>query len=400
MGSKPYKFKVKSLGNNLKRFKWYLKDKKPNLESLEKYDLPKLTTAEDLASFLGISLQKLEYYCVAKKVVSPTEYTYRRFKIPKRIGGYRIIEAPKKELKSIQNNIYKKILKKIEPSKFAHGFREKHSILTNANVHLGAQLIYNVDIKNFFYSIKFPVVYGIFKRIGYSRFISSLLAALCTAPPRKYNRKKNVWQLIKNKLHYLPQGAPTSPALSNLACIDLDEKLNAAAEKFDFKYSRYADDLTFSINAKLPKKIQDVVIKKLRKEITRILYYKDLRLNIKKDNFARKFKPKRITGLIIHDDHVAIQRRWIRRLRAALHELESINADIDDPHLKRLIKNIEGRCAYALMINKEKYLPYYKKFKKIVAEKLIDKINYCPYCGYKIAKTSESECPNCGKIID
>ncbi|MHA1755780.1 MAG: hypothetical protein ACTSVV_03345, partial [Promethearchaeota archaeon] len=139
MGSKPYKFKVKSLGVNLKRFKKFLKDKKTNLERLEKYNLPKLISAEDLASFLNIDLRKLEDYCIAKKAVSPKEYPYRRFKIPKRTGGYRIIEAPKKELKSIQKLIYRKILKNIYTGEYAHGFRKNHSILTNARVHLGAQ---------------------------------------------------------------------------------------------------------------------------------------------------------------------------------------------------------------------------------------------------------------------
>jgi len=349
---------------------------------------------------LNIDLRKLEYYCIAKKAVSPKEYPYRRFKIPKRTGGYRIIEAPKKELKSIQKLIYRKILKNIYTGEYAHGFRKNHSILTNARVHLGAQLIYNIDIKNFFYSIKFPEIYGIFKRLGYSSFISSLLAVLCTAPPRKFNRKKNFWILQKNKYHYLPQGAPTSPILSNLACIEMDKKLNNAAKKFDFKYSRYADDLTFSTNVKMSKKIENLVIKKLRKEITRILYYKNFRINIKKDNFSRNFKPKRVTGLVIHKDHISIRREWVRRLRAALYELEHLKANINPPYYRNLIKNIEGRCAFALMINKEKYLPYYKRFKQIMAEKIIEEINFCPYCGSKIAEKSSSTCPYCGKILD
>ncbi len=357
MPKKDDNLKVKSLGDNLKKFKKDLKNLKTKIDDLEKIGLPKLNNPSQLASFLKIDVHVLMKYCIAKNTVIPSEFHYRRFKLKKKTGGVRVILAPKKELKSIQDKIYHEILEKIKPSSSSHGFQKDFSIVSNAKVHLNAELIYSLDLKNFFPSIKFQQVLEIFKRMGYSGLIASLLTALCTAPPMQYSKNKRKWILEKKNVHYLPQGAPTSPALSNLACIDLDEELDSIAKKNKFRYSRYADDLAFSSISE--KKITKDFLNKIQKQIVG----HGFSINQKKEYFSRMFKPRRVTGIIVHKDYLALPRVWIRRLRAALHELKNSKLDKDDPNFIELVKNIEGRCAYATMVNKKRYSHFYETFK-------------------------------------
>jgi hypothetical protein len=365
---KPKKIKLKSLGRNLKWYKKILKDTTTNFEWLNKFKLPKLTNPDELASFLNIDIYSLIKYCVAEKKISPHEFFYRRFSIKKKSGGKREILAPKKELKKIQNKIYEDILKKVAPSDFSHGFRENYSIVTNAKIHLNAKVIYNIDLRNFFPSIKFGMVLKVFRDIGYSGLIASLLAALCTIPPRRYLAKKNQWILKRStyynpQLHYLPQGAPTSPHLSNLACLFLDNELNHISNEFNFRYSRYADDLTFSSTG------EEKISEEFRKKIRYYLRKYKLRVNWKKEKYHRKFKQRRITGIVVHKDYISLPRFWTRRLRAALHELKVKNFEKDDPYFLTLVKNIEGRCAYAMMVNKQKYSHFFEEFKSLKASK-------------------------------
>ncbi len=365
---KKKKIKLKSLGRNLKRYRRELKDTFTNFNWLQQFNLPHLTTPEELASFLDIDIYKLLEYCVAKKKTTPQEFPYRRFHIMKKSGEKRQILAPKKELKKIQERIHEEILKNIMPSDFAHGFREGYSIVTNARIHLGAQVIYNIDLKNFFPSIKFDKVFRLFKDVGYSGRIASLLAALCTIPPRHYYAKKKQWILDRSSyyspnLHYVPQGAPTSPIISNLVCLFLDDDLNRIANEYNFKFTRYADDITFSSLEK------EGVSEDFRKLIKKFVYRHGFRINWQKERDYRRFNLRRVTGIVIHDDYLSLPRDWIRKLRAAMYELKSKKFNMEDKSFIELMSNIEGRCAYARMVNKEIYAHFYEEFKSLKASK-------------------------------
>ena len=396
------KHDIKKLGKQLKKYRDHLKETKTIIGYLNKVGLPIIKNPYDLASFLNIKYDKLKKYCITEKVLSSRKYPYRSFSLDKKSGGKRYIFAPKTELKKIQKKIYEEILKKIEPSEFAHGFRENHSTVTNAKQHLGAEIIYCLDIKDFFPSIKYNQVMDCFRDMGYSGLVSSLLASLCSMPYRDY-QGNDKWRLRTYKENNLPQGAPTSPALSNLVCRVLDNELDWIAQNHDFKYTRYADDLAFSSRK------NEEIEKEFVGEIYNAIEKHEFELNELKQNLSakhvkfRNFKYRRVNGIIVHKDYLSLPRRWTRNLRAALNELEHVNSADDPSYIEELIKNIEGRCAYALMVNEERYNHFFSKFKKLkkikldLLENIQDKFNYCPHCGIKIRNRESNTCKNCGK---
>lgn len=153
---------------------------------------------------------------------------YRSFEIKKKSGGMREIRAPYPSLKTIQQWIYEYVLKNQYVHGCAHGFRTRRSIVTNAKTHVENKCLLKLDLKNFFPSIKINRVVQVFKNIGYTKNVSWLLATVCCLDEE------------------LPQGAPTSPALSNIVARHMDKRLYRLAKSFGYRYSRYADDISFS----------------------------------------------------------------------------------------------------------------------------------------------------------
>lgn len=174
------------------------------------------------ANLLGIEVMRL------KEILQDVSSHYREFWIRKRRGGYRMISAPDKELKAIQDTIYHRILLSVNVHPAATGFRRQHSIVDNVRPHLGKRCVLKTDIHDFFISIRSPRVKKTFEKIGYPKNISKVLGELCCMR------------------RHLPQGASTSPVLSNIIAYEMDRKLAVMAEEFGLTYSRYADDLTFS----------------------------------------------------------------------------------------------------------------------------------------------------------
>lgn len=344
------------LGSQLQKFKIELNNRASDLTRLEKNELPLILKPYDLCEFFNIDYFTLKKYCLIKKEVTSQESNYRSFRLKKKGTGYRHIAAPKKKLKQIQTKLNEMILNKIEPSEYAHGFRKNYSIVSNARIHLNSEIIYNLDLKDFFTSIKFDKVIQVFKTLGYSGLISSLLSRLCTIAPRFYSESRKMWVIYNKRLPHLPQGACTSPNISNLVCIDFDRSLNEVAKNYKFKYSRYADDITFS--STINKKIN----KAFRNEVFRCIKKYNFRVNLKKENYSRNFKPRVVTGVVVHKKELTLPRYWIRNLRAAIHQLKYLDIEKEDIEIKEMLANIEGRCAYATMVNKEKYSHFYYEF--------------------------------------
>jgi retron-type reverse transcriptase len=153
---------------------------------------------------------------------------YRTFEIKKKSGGMREIRAPYPSLKTIQQWIYEYVLKNQYVHGCAHGFRTRRSIVTNVKTHVENKCLLKLDLKDFFPSIKINRVVQVFKNIGYTKNVSWLLATVCCLDEE------------------LPQGAPTSPALSNIVARHMDKRLYRLAKSFGYRYSRYADDISFS----------------------------------------------------------------------------------------------------------------------------------------------------------
>lgn len=246
---------------------------------------------------------------------------YHQFWIRKRKGGYRMISAPHRELQSIQTTIHLRILSPvtmIHPA--AVGFRCGHSVADNALPHLGNRYVLKMDIHDFFPSIRISRVKKTFCRMGYPDNVSRVLAALCCL-----NR-------------HLPQGAPTSPSLSNIVGYDMDVKLSALAAELGLTYTRYADDLTFSGDV-FPKEL-------ILPRIKQIILEESFEPNHKKTKFMNEYGKKIITGVSVSSGvKLTIpkaRKREIRKnvyfiLTKGLAEHQRRIGSTDPVYLKRLI---------------------------------------------------------------
>ena len=142
--------------------------------------------------------------------------------------------------------VFDEILRRLEPEPQAHGFVPGRSIVTNAASHTGKAVVCNLDLKDFFPSITFRRVKGLFRKLGYGEHVATLLALLCTEPPRVPVELDGKTYHVALGARVLPQGACTSPAITNALCRRLDRRLDGLARRHGFAYTRYADDLTFS----------------------------------------------------------------------------------------------------------------------------------------------------------
>ena len=163
-----------------------------------------------------------------KKAVYYTNSFYTDYEIKKKNGKTRTISEPLPSLKEIQTWILQNILQQVKVSPYAKAYKRKVSIVENLKFHPKQPKVFTLDLKDFFPSIKTNSVEQIFKSLGYSDLISNLLAKLCT------------------KDNSLPQGAPTSPYISNLYFLTADNQISEFCKGHSIRYTRYADDLTFS----------------------------------------------------------------------------------------------------------------------------------------------------------
>jgi len=214
---------------------------------LQAKNLPVIFSTYHLSILLDIPYQEIG------AIIHDRKHSYKFYEIRKKIGGTRQIIAPTKTLKYIQRFILSEIISKVEVSDNACAYVKGKSISSNAVVHSGKQSILKIDLIKFFDCISEKRVYWVFRRLGYAKNLSVDLAKLVTVPlPEEYisrfteHEQKLHSLIIKQNEAVLPQGAPTSPALSNIVLQTLDLRLDALASKNDLSYTRYADDITFS----------------------------------------------------------------------------------------------------------------------------------------------------------
>lgn len=225
-------------------------------------------------------------------VVNSPNNHYREFKIKKRSGGERTITSPYPALLEMQYWIYNNILKTIPINPTAHGFAYKKSIITNSKIHAGQKELLKMDLKDFFPSINISRIIYVFKQLGYPNSISFYLASICS-----FNES-------------LPQGAPTSPALSNIISKKLDNRLIKLAKKFNLRYSRYADDLTFS-GQRIPVKFIEY--------IKNIITDEGFEINESKTRLYKDRTKRIVTGISVNEKEIKLPREYKRDLKQELH---------------------------------------------------------------------------------
>ncbi len=303
-----------------------LNDRTSDTERLQSLDVQLLSTPADVAVALGISVSKLRWLAFHNEVASRTHYV--RFEIAKRSGGVRSLCSPHKSLATAQQWILSQILDKLPTESAAHGFIRTRSIVTGAVPHVGHDILINMDLENFFPSITFPRVRHLFQRIGYSPAVATVLALLCTECPRRTVIYAGQPYLVAIGPRGLPQGACTSPAISNQIARRLDRRMQGLATKMELTYSRYADDLSLSGNQELASRIGYVMAC-----ARHMAQDEGFTINEKKTRVLRRNSAQIVTGLVVND-RVAPTRQSLRRIRSILHhaKTEGLNAQNRDDH--------------------------------------------------------------------
>ncbi|MEL6926467.1 MAG: reverse transcriptase family protein, partial [Bacteroidota bacterium] len=215
-----------------------------DVKRLEANGLPVLQDAADLAKATGLTTAQISWLCYHR--TTATIDHYHRFKIPKAKGGFRTIASPKPRLRQAQVWILEQLLNRVPLHDAAMAFRPNRNIADNARIHQNGGVIIRIDLKDFFPSILFSRVKGVFKSFGYNEGVSTLLALICTDAARVKAKLDDRKYFVALGQRYLPQGACTSPALTNIICRSLDNRLEKLSAKNGFTYTRYADDLVFS----------------------------------------------------------------------------------------------------------------------------------------------------------
>lgn len=339
-----------------------LNDKEIEDDKLIQQGLPLIKTDKDLAEFLCIEYKQLRFLTYHRDVVSTDHY--HRYTVPKRKGGVRNIAAPKAVLKAVQRKILEEILCKLSVSEKAHGFLKGKSVVTGAKVHEGqTSLLINMDLENFFPTITFERVRGMFKGFGYSGYISSLLAMLCTYCDRMAIEVKGETKYVKTSHRILPQGSPASPMITNILCRKMDIRLNGLAEKTGFIYTRYADDISFSLKKTSFEEAfgmnfsdqdsNDINLGKFCGLISIIVKEEGFNINNEKTRFLRKNNRQCVTGIVINNKEAGLPRKWIRNLRAAIYNANKLKTSCN---LSIEVKNeISGMASWAKSVNEKRY---------------------------------------------
>ena len=256
-----------------------------------------------------------------------TEKYYRTYSIPKKNGGKRLINEPLPSLKQIQHWILHEILYKLKISDFAKAYAPKSNVKSNAKFHRKQKYVLSLDIEDFFGSLKIEKVFRLFRRIGYSAEVSAQLAHLCTL--------NNV----------LPQGAPTSPTLSNLLFYRADKRISGYCLKNNIRYTRYADDMAFS---------GDFNPGNLIKFIERVVFDEDLNLCLKKTRLMKQHQRQEVTG-IVTNDKMQVSRELRKKIRQQVYYIQKYGLG---SHLSKIeearshyIEHLIGQVNYMLYIN-------------------------------------------------
>lgn len=296
---------------------------------------------------------------------------YHSFQVQKRSGGYRNISAPDHRLKWVQEKLNHYIIKKYTFLDCQYGFVKGKSIVDNAKVHSSAKYILNIDLKNFFPSIHFGRVRGVFMASPFSlsKGIATILANIAC-----YHNE-------------LPQGSPCSPSISNIVCYTLDKSLLKMSETYHFNYTRYADDITLSSDTPFPKEIvtrtkeNNIIIgKKLRNLIEKQGFI----INETKTNYSWNYERKEVTGLIVNEK-VNVKKIYVKQVRALLDRIEkdglykaarfyfktkkqwNIQYNKHQTLIDELCKVVEGKLNFIAMVRGKEDLIYQRYLKQYVS---------------------------------
>ena len=334
----------------------------------------------DSSMYHPFTEKQLNFYCNPNH----TFHRYRQFKIKKKSGGFRQITAPRTQtfmmMLSAVNELFRSIY---TPSEYAMGFTDGRSVVTNASVHIGMNYVFNIDLKDFFPSIQQARVWGRLRVLPF-RFpdsIANLLAGLCCMKETREDTEGN-----KTDVYVLPQGAPTSPIITNMICDKLDYYLSRLAKRFNMNYTRYADDITFSSMHYVYRKEGKFML-----ELERIIREQGFTINESKTRLQKRGTRQEVTGIIV-SDKLNVTQKYVRDIRNILYMWDRYGYNVaygkffpkykeEKGHIKKgnpdLVNVIDGKLMYLKMVKGEEDSVYTKlrsifvklANKEVIAEK-------------------------------
>lgn len=290
-------------------------------EVLFSHQVPVIYNPAHLSALVGY---KKEYL---KKASLFPNYFYRDFQVAKKNGSKRLISEPLPSLKEIQIWILRNILYKVPISAFAKAYRPTVTLLENLRFHKNQSKVFTLDLENFFPSIPVEAVENEFLKLGYSRIVSKLLSRLCT------------------RNGTLPQGAPTSPYLSNLVFKEADTAIAAYCKEHKIRYTRYADDMSFS---------GDFDEIELLQKVTETVEKMGLRINAKKTKLMTPGMRQIVTGVVVNQKPQVIFHKR-NELRQALYYIQKFgfeeHREYKEINQKNYLEHLLGKINFVLQIN-------------------------------------------------
>lgn len=326
----------------------------------------------DASKFHPFTMKHLNYYCNPNNAF----HRYRQFAIKKKSGGTRTITAPRNRSFMMMLQAVNEIFKAIyTPSDYAMGFTEGRSVVNNASVHKGQNYIFNIDLKDFFPSIEQPRVWKRLqlKPFNFPKPIANLLAGLCAMRMQKEDENGQ-----KQYKYVLPQGAPTSPIITNMICDNLDRRLAGLARRFGLRYTRYADDITFSSMHYVYAPKGD-----FRTELQRIISEQGFVINTDKTRLQKIGARQEVTGIIV-SQKLNVMQKYVRDIRNLLYIWDRYGYSValskflpkytkEKGHVKNrkadFTNVIDGKLMYLKMVKGKEdsvYQRLYAKFQKLV----------------------------------
>ena len=336
----------------------------------------KMSWYEDIGMsdlFHPFTMRQLNYYSNPNN----TFHRFHQFRIKKKSGGYRQITSPRNKAFKLMLMCLNEMFKSIyTPSDYAMGFTEGRSVVKNANIHKGQNYVFNLDLKDFFPSVFRVRVRARLqaKPFNFNEDIAIIIAGLCSMKVSSGHKDGSDY--------VLPQGSPTSPIITNMICDNLDRRLAGLAKRFGLRYSRYADDITFSSMHYVYREQGD-----FRKELSRIITQQGFTINEAKTRLQKRGSRQEVTGIIV-SDKLNVTQYYVRDIRNLLYIWERHGYTTamsvfwpkyksEKGHVKKgkpeLVNVLGGKLMYLKMVKGEEDAVYRKLHDKF--QRLANQIN-------------------------
>ena len=312
-------------------------------QNLADKNLPIVYDVEHFSNLVGYKIDL--FYAIT----NDTKRFYHSYFIPKKNGKLRYIREPYPMLKEIQYWILNNILVKHPVSKYAKAYIKNKGLIDNVKFHKNQNLVVKLDVKNFFESIYYFEVYGIFLRMGYTKSLSNIFARLCCLDGK------------------LPQGAPTSPCLSNIFCISLDKRLGSYLTMLNFRYTRYSDDITISGD------IRDKQIKAILSFCEKVLEENGLKIQRTKTKILRKSNCQYVTGVVLNKK-ISAGSKEKRNIRQQVYYIGKYGFYSHTRHIglekQNYLNHLLGKINWVLYLekNNEEFIGYKKYVSDLIKD--------------------------------